>query len=551
MKRFVKSLFLITLGLCFTIVLFFIILYWSRDSRDLGFLPSDDEMLNARDSLTSKGVLTLGEEGCWNLYAQGAPVVIGNVMGKFGQDLVRYQEKVFVDAIRRVVPSDTYLAFLRVLLGAYNRNLASSVPDEYKQEIYAMAQYGSDEYNIIGSPYDRQLNYHAAHDIGHAMQRYMLVGCTSFGVWGSRSKEGKLLVGRNFDFYFGDEFARNKLISVINPQQGYAFIAVGWPGMVGVLSGMNEKGLTVTINAAQGEIPLSSATPVSILARKILQYASNIAEAVAIAREYELFTSEQFLIGSASDGCCATIEKTHAKMDVVYGTEGMIVNANHYRGEVFANDKWNNENILMSDSKYRYRRVEELIDSIHSLDVCDVVSILRNRKGIAGKEIGFTNQKSINQMIANHSVVFEPQGRNIWVAAGKGWPCGRYVHYNLDTLLARAAIGVNNSLFDAFEGKCDIGEDTLFMNHDYARVVEFRSMMAQFENGSGPLDIERFISLNPNYYRTWEVLAEHYIEKGNYAEAVKCYTKALDCEVATLWERDAIGDRLEELKGKN
>src|SRR4029077_3444102 len=128
-----------------------------------------------------------------------------------------------------------------------------------------------------------------------------LVGCTSFGTWNDRSADGTMIIGRNFDFYVGDKFAENKIVAFVNPAEGYKFMSVTWAGFIGVVSGMNEKGLTVTINAAKSKVPSGSATPVSIVAREILQYARNIDEALDIARKREMFVSESFLIGSAAD----------------------------------------------------------------------------------------------------------------------------------------------------------------------------------------------------------------------------------------------------------
>ena len=79
-----------------------------------------------------------------------------------------------------------------------------------------------------------ELNYDAAHDIGHAMQEYMLVGCSSFAVWNQESADSSLVVGRNFDFYVGESFAENKIVLFMNPENGYKYASITWPGMMGV-----------------------------------------------------------------------------------------------------------------------------------------------------------------------------------------------------------------------------------------------------------------------------------------------------------------------------
>ena len=232
----------------------------------------------------TNGHLIMNKHGHWEAYLSGNAVERGSAYGLLSKDLLKYQEDVFVNQIHEIIPSEWWVEFLHKVIIVFNRDMGTHIPMELREEIYAMSLSCSDEHNAYGSPYVRQLNYHAAHDIGHAMQEYMLVGCSSFAVWDEESVTGDLLVGRNFDFYVGDRFAENKVILFVEPTEGYKFASVSWPGMMGVLSGMNERGLTVTINAAKGALPLSSAMPISLLTRQILQYASTIDEAYEIAK---------------------------------------------------------------------------------------------------------------------------------------------------------------------------------------------------------------------------------------------------------------------------
>ena len=102
-----------------------------------------------------------------------------------------------------MIPSKFYLHFLKYFVGWFNRDLAKYVTPEYKAEIYGVSASASDRYNYIGSRYQRILNYHAAHDIGHALQNLAVAGCTPFGTWGGKAHDMNMMTGRDFDIYVG------------------------------------------------------------------------------------------------------------------------------------------------------------------------------------------------------------------------------------------------------------------------------------------------------------------------------------------------------------
>lgn len=336
LKKILKGFF-IFLSIILCLLIFFGIYVYSvsdakppeiKDMRvaQLSRTEADSNLLTFNNSWLRKN-----NHGLCEMYLQGNGFERGVAFGKLGKELVQYQEEVFTNEIQRMIPSEKYLKFLKYIVGFMNRNLPEYVTKEYQDEIYGVSLSASEEYNWIGTNYSRQLNYHAAHDIGHALANMMLVGCTSFATWDEKSKDSQLIVGRNFDFYVGDEFAKNKIIAFYNPTEGNKFMSVTWGGFTGVVSGMNMKGLTVTINANKSSIPFGSATPVSLVAREILQYASNIQEAIAIAKKRKMFVSESFLVSSAADNKAVVIEKTPDDIDVYESGQHSIQSTNHYQ----------------------------------------------------------------------------------------------------------------------------------------------------------------------------------------------------------------------------
>ncbi|MDH5474507.1 MAG: C45 family peptidase [Cyclobacteriaceae bacterium] len=461
--------------------------------------------------------LRKNEFGLWELYLEGEAYERGEAFGKLAYTLNEQKEAAFIDEIRNKVPSEGFLTFLKYLVGWINRDLDDYIPNEYLLEIYGSAQSMSDRFDHIGPKFHRILNYHAAHDIGHALQNMNLVGCTSFGVWNDQTDSATILIGRNFDFYFGQEFSKDKIVAFVNPAEGYKFMSVTWACFSGVVSGMNEKGLTVTLNSAKSPIPFKGKTPVSLIARQILQYASTIDEAYAIANTYESFVSETFLIGSKIDKRVGLIEKTQDKTELYFSDTSRMVVTNHFQSDALVNSK---ENISYREegvSDYRYQRVNMMLDSIETIDVNDVVNILRDRNGLDGDKLGMGNEKAINQLIAHHSVIFSPNELKVWVSAAP-YALGTYVGYDL------------NHIFNGnFNDSISIAADPFLSSTDYKKYELFMKVKEQIQvylmTGGEPFlsesVIENFIASNPDSYLTYFYL-------GDYMRAIEAYESAVD-----------------------
>jgi isopenicillin-N N-acyltransferase-like protein len=507
---------------------------------------SDKSALGWQRSEPSPGLYTIGNSwfrrshsGLYELYVEGQPYQRGVVNGKLTKELIQLQEEYFNDQINRMVPSRFYRHFLKYVVGWFNRDLDNHVTEEDKEEIYGISASASDRYNYIGSNYQRILNYHAAHDIGHALQNLALIGCTSFGTWGQRSADGNMIIGRNFDFYVGDHFSENKIVSFENPADGFKFMYVTWGGFIGVVSGMNEKGLTVTINAAKSDIPTGSATPVSLVAREILQYAENIREALEIAKKRKMFVSESFLIASAEDGKAVIIEKTPDSVGLYDPGKNEIICANHFQSRELAGLKSNKLQMSQSASVYRYQRLQELLDATKKNTLTQTVNILRDRGGLENADIGLGNEKSINQLIAHHSIIFEPQKKLVWVSTGP-WQLGAFVCYDLGKVFSLNGMKENQEIADS---SLNLPADSFMLTKQFRLFLNFRVYKKALMEGRD-VNPDSLIASNPNFYQAYQLAGNEMFRKKKYAAAIIYYRQALSKEVATKTEENEIRDQI-------
>jgi isopenicillin-N N-acyltransferase-like protein len=483
--------------------------------------------------------------GLYEMYLEGSPYERGYINGLLSQELVKRQEDFFVHRLNQMLPSSVHQYLLKMFVLWFNKDLDENIPEEYKEEIFGVSQFASPDYSNIGTPYQRLLNYHGAHDIGHAMQNMNLVACSSFGLWNQYTKDSSILIGRNFDFYAGDEFAQEKIILFVKPDKGYSFMMVTWGGMTGVVSGMNEQGITITLNAAASDIPSASATPVSIVSRDILQYAKNIDDAFAIASKYKSFVSESFMIGSANDHKVVIIEKTPDTTIMYSATnDSRILCTNHFQSDYFLRDPVNIKNMNESPTVHRFNRLNQLLPEKKQFNELDAAIILRDRFGMNNADIGMSNENTLNQLVAHHSIIFNPDKRIVWVSSNP-YQLGAFVAYDLKKIFSKQ-FNIKNQP-TVYESTRTIPADSFlystgYQNYVYYKEINQKITESSFKATLSEQEIISFLHSNPEYFGTYLLTANYYIEHREYQKALILLKKAQTKVIPRKVDKDKIDD---------
>jgi hypothetical protein len=116
----------------------------------------------------------------------------------------------------------------------------------------------------------------------------------------------------------------------------------------------------------------------------------------------KLFVSESILVGSAKDGESAIIEN-HPIRRTSFLLNKPDCLRQSFPGEA-AHDKINLENITGSDSKYRFNRVNELLQKDAEIMKRCSLHCATDMARMTGSGMG--NPLAVNQLIAHHAVIF-------------------------------------------------------------------------------------------------------------------------------------------------
>ncbi|TET35827.1 MAG: hypothetical protein E3J72_09980 [Planctomycetota bacterium] len=497
-------------------------------------LPENSAILSMKieekDGVRRLGDCTLEKRnGLLAMYLTGRPFDIGYANAKLTENELRGLEKEFISTIKNMVPSGIKRWLLRKYVYWRNRDLPDYIDAEYLDEIHGLSVAYDDPLPEVGPPYHRLVNYHAAHDISHAVMDNPLVGCTSFAAWGNHTADGHLIVGRNFDFNAGRKFDEDKIVMFVKPENGFAFVSVAWPGMIGVVSGINEKLISVTVNAAPPDGEREIGTPVSLVIRKIMQRANCIKHAVTIIRSSAVFVSDLYLVADGKTGEAVVVEKTPKRCAVRRAAGNFIICSNHRLQ--FSNDESNTKMMAENTTLPRHARMEELVaENAGKITPAKAVEILRDRKikGVAGEVLG--HAAAVNPIIATHSVVIDVTDGIIWVSKSPH-QLGAFVPFSVKDFTNSSAGEV-------------IAADPILTGGSFNNYLEFRkciekaaALIADGKKSDAKAPLEKILPVNPNHYLPYFLLAGIEHENGNREKAKEYVRKAFDLKPAYRTER--------------
>jgi predicted choloylglycine hydrolase len=202
--------------------------------------------------------------------------------------------------------------------------------------------------------------------------------------------------GRNLDFPSLNLADKHTVVLVFRPTDGrYAFVAVAWPGMIGVLSGMNEHGLALANMEVKRPALLPMAMPYTLLYRTVLEKCRTVDEAIALLEKTPRQTPNNLMLMDAA-GNRAVVEIKPAGIAVRRGTAGAaLISTNHQRGaDGDTGGRCERYDCLHESARTKFGKIDEKV----------LESML-----VAASQGNMTLQ----------SMVFEPGNRVIYLSAGK------------------------------------------------------------------------------------------------------------------------------------
>ncbi len=386
----------------------------------------------------------------------GKPHTLGACHGRLlGADAVSRVTVSLARTIDETVPDEGLLGgmFWGARLRWRYRLLDEGIPPEQLAEVGGQV-HGAERAGSAPS-FETAVRAQAAIDLGEAPaaapgRAYGAVGrglsfvVTAGGGGGKPAAAAEtgsaLLIGRSFSLLGaadgGEAAAAARVVSFVQHEGAIGYASVGWPGLVGVVTGMNAEGIAVMVHpTATSDVRATrAAQPVALLARHLLEHAKTLDDALKVIESAAPLGAAGFLVVDGRRGQVAWVERSPGKTRVTRGPSPPVA-GDFFITEPFLDDPDNDRSRRTRPSATRTTRAAELARKAPAASPDAVVAILRDASTAAGAPLPPGHRGAIDDPEAVHVVVLDPAQGILWVAEGPGGG-GRFRAFDVKRELA-------------------------------------------------------------------------------------------------------------------
>ncbi len=235
----------------------------------------------------------------------------------------------------------------------------------------------------------------------------------------------RVWIGRTFALPGLDDGGDSSIpvVTFARPDGRIAWASVGWPGSVGVVTGVNTHGIAVMVGPARTSDvrPTRTARPVALLVRSVLEQAKTLDEAIKLIEGTPTLGSAVLVVVDGSSGSWVLVERTPSKAITERNPRspaiGDILTTN-----ALSTDPENDRARRMLPAPGRIERAAKLVRAPLP-DVAAMAAVLRDQRALDESPRPIGHRALIDDGRATHTVILDPTSLELWVsdprAAGK------------------------------------------------------------------------------------------------------------------------------------
>jgi hypothetical protein len=283
-------------------------------------------------------------------------------------------------------------------------------PVRYREELRGIAA-GMQVSGYSGFGLTRLAVINSFDDLAGAFGRRSMA-CSAFAV---RGDHGGVIVGRNLDYQvIPHRLAALNTMFLYFPTGYNPFVSWGWPGYIGVATGVNARRLSLSLLTSPTQDASPCGLPEGLVNRLLLEEAQAPAEGIMRIKSLPRTVGTNLLLATPDHACVIESSRSHIAIRSMQADH--LVATNHFQVPEMA--RWQSESLRLSGPLLEEgflslegsrQRAQELTAALHAgMSAAEARHLLTHSGVVSSGQV--------------QSLVIDLARAEMWVAAGPGVP---------------------------------------------------------------------------------------------------------------------------------